>query len=161
VKNWAIYIAAALGIAGYGALQQADRDESGTIVGEGTVDAFAMRVGDCFDDASSVPSDGDYEVSSVPGVPCAEPHDNEVFAVFDLELASFPDDDGMSELAFEACRDRFEAFVARDSETSMLDITALYPTRESWSRQGDREVVCAVYEMNTEKLVGSVKGLAM
>lgn len=156
MRSWAIYILAALGFAGYGAYMKADRDASGVIVGEGAVDAFEMRVGDCFNDTST-PDEGNVQVSSVPGVPCSEPHDNEVFATLDLDADSFPEGDGMSALAFESCLEHFEDFTGRDYETSALDIVSMYPTRDGWA-DGDREVVCAVYDLNLTKLVGSVRG---
>jgi hypothetical protein len=158
MKNWAFYIAAALGFTVYGAVTNADRDGSGAIVGEGSVDAFNVRVGDCFNDYSTSFSD---EVSSVPGVPCSDPHDNETYAVFDVTISSYPEsDDVMAELAHNSCVERFDSFVGRDYESSSLDITTLYPTAQSW-RQDDREVVCAVYDMESNQLVGSVqsKGL--
>lgn len=34
----------------------------------------------------------------------------------------------------------------------------LYPSRDSWHRLNDREVVCAVYDVTLAKLEGSVKG---
>ena len=49
MKSWAIYIAAALGFVIYGAMTDADRDSSGAIVGGGTVDAFQIQVGDCYE----------------------------------------------------------------------------------------------------------------
>jgi hypothetical protein len=81
--------------------------------------------------------------------------------VFDVGAASFPEDDGMGDLAMTSCLEHFEAFVGREYQASSLDITAMYPTRESWSRQSDREVVCAVYDMNLNKLVGSAAGSAL
>jgi len=156
MKQWAIYIAAALGFAIYGTVTDADRDSSGAIVGEGTVDAFQVRVGDCFDDAGSM----DDEITSLPGVPCSEPHDNEAYAVLDLTIASYPEGDAMWDLAVESCKERFESFVGTDYESSSLDIFTMYPTAESW-KQNDREVVCAVFDMNSSKLVGSVKDRAL
>ena len=155
MKSWAIYIAAALGFVVYGAVTDVDRDISGAIVGGGTVDAFQIQVGDCFND--SVVSDGEYEVSDVPGVPCSEPHDNETYAVFDLTVDSFPEGDAMGELAYEACYERFQPFVGRDYETSTLDINMMYPSTESW-QQSDREVICSVYDVEANKLIGSAKG---
>lgn len=152
MKNWMVYLAAIAGFAIYGATTTADRDESGAIVGEGSIDAFNLRVGDCFNDITSVD-----EVSSVPGVPCSDPHDNETYAVFDVSLDSYPGDDGMSELAFESCMDRFEDYVGIEYESSALDITSMFPSPQSW-RENDREVVCAVYDMNAEKLTGTTKG---
>jgi Septum formation len=153
MKNWAIYIAAALGFAIYGAVTDADRDGSGAIVGEGTVDAFNVRVGDCFNDSESLSE----QIFSVAGVPCSVPHDNETFAVIELALEGYTDEDTMFELAHESCRAQFESFVGRDYESSTLEITTMYPTSASWA-QNDREVVCAVYDMDANKLVGSAAG---
>ena len=153
MKSWAIYIAAALGFAIYGAATSVDRDDSGAIVGGGAVDAFSVRVGDCFNDTDSF-SDG---VSSVPGVPCTDPHDNETFAVFDIAFDSYPDEEVMAQHAYDSCQQRFESFVGKDYESSTLEISTMYPTQQSWD-QSDREVVCAIYDMNANKLVGSAQG---
>lgn len=158
MRSWGIYVAVALGAVGFNAFTRADRDSTGAIVEEGNVSAFQMRVGDCFQDSSSASAQDGYEVSEVHGVPCSEPHDNEVFSVHDLDLATFPDGDAIVDLAMSSCLERFEGFVGKDYESSSLDITAMYPTRESWSRQNDHEVVCAVYDMNLNKLVGSAAG---
>ncbi len=156
MKSWGIYIAAALGFAIYGAVTEADRDGSGAIIGEGNVDAFQVRVGDCFDDASSF----DDEISSIPGVPCADPHDNETYAVFKVSNDSYPGSEGMAELANDSCLERFSSFAGSDYQSSSLDIMTMYPSPESW-QQKDREVVCAVYDMGANKLVGSVEGRAL
>jgi putative regulator of septum formation len=155
MKSWAIYIAAALGFVVYGAVTDADRDSSGAIVGGGTVDAFQIQVGDCYND--SIVGEGEYEVSDVPGVPCSDPHDNEAYAVFDLTLDSFPQGDAMGELANASCLERFESFVGRDYETSTLDISLMYPSPKSW-QANDREVICSVYDVQANKLIGSAAG---
>ena len=157
MKRWAIYIAAALGFAMYGAMTTADRDGSGAIVDEGTLDAFHVQVGDCFNDTSS----NDDEITSVPGVPCSDPHDNETFAVFDLGIDSFlEEEDAMYELAYSSCKEHFESFVGNDYESSTLEITTMYPSAQSW-QENDREVVCAIYDMDANKLVGSAKGMGL
>lgn len=150
MKQAGIYAVLILGFLGYKAMTDADRDVSGAIVDAGSVDVFQIQVGDCFDDVDAE------EISSLPGVPCAEPHDNEAYASFNVSLASYPEGDGMYEVAFESCVDQFESFVGRDYQSSSLDIYALYPTAEGWS-QNDREVVCAVFDMEENKLVGSMK----
>ena len=50
MKNLVVYVLIAAGAFGYNMLTSADRDASGAIVDSGSVDAFNMRVGDCFDD---------------------------------------------------------------------------------------------------------------
>jgi len=153
MPKWAVYVIAALGFAVYSAVTTADRDSSGAIVGAGAVDAFQVRIGDCFDDVSSF----DDEVTSLPGVPCSEPHDNEAYALINLTMSSFPGEDAIANLANGSCLERFESFVGRDYESSTLDLLAMYPSAESW-RQDDREVICAVYDVDANKLVGSAKG---
>ena len=106
----------------------------------------------CFDDPDALAD----EFSSLPGVPCAEPHDNETFAVFDLTMADYPEYD-IAEISESSCIEHFETYVGRDYETSALDVVTMYPTPEGWA-QNDREVVCALYDMSGAKLVGSVKG---
>jgi hypothetical protein len=155
-RNWAIGVVVAAGAFAANHFMRADRDASGAIVDAGSVDAFQMRVGDCFDDGSTFT---DEEVSSVAGVPCAQPHDNEVYAVFDVRTSTFPGD-RMAEVAHQGCLERFEPFVGKDYESSSLDIATLHPTSQSWS-QNDREVICVVYDVDTKKLTGSVKGLRL
>lgn len=163
MKNFLIYALIGLGVITYNVSTQADRDGEGegegegAIVSEGNVDAFTIQLGDCFDNTGSLVNEETGEVSDLPGVPCSQPHDNEVFAIFDLDQPTFPGSEAISEMSFDACLDRFESFVGLDYETSSLDIAALYPTKESWSQQGDREVVCAVYDVNLGKLTGSTR----
>ena len=156
MKTWGIYVVVVLGFIIYGAATKVDRDSTGTIVGEGNIDAFQIRVGDCFDDSSSF----DDEVTDLPGVPCSEPHDNEAYAVFDLSITSYPEGDAMGELVHVACLEHFESFVGKDYDSSSLDIMTLFPSTESW-KQDDREVICAAYDMEAAKLVGSVKDRAL
>lgn len=153
MKNLGFYAVVVMGYLAYGAITNADRDDSGAIVGEGDIDAFDMRVGDCFDNSSS---SGD-EVSELPGIPCSQPHDYETYAVFDVSIDRYPSEESMSELAHESCLQRFGPFVGIDFDSSVLEITTLHPSIESW-QQDDREIVCALYDMSKEKLVGSTKG---
>jgi hypothetical protein len=56
--------------------------------------------------------------------------------------------------------ERFATYVGKDYESSSLDITTMFPSRQSW-RENDREVICAVYDMNAQKLTGTTKGSAL
>jgi len=143
------------GVIGVGYFTQVERDESGAIVDAGDVDAFEIRLGDCFNDAGS---SGAEEISTIDGVPCSEPHDNEVYALVNLTQSSFPGDEAIETLAFEACLDKFQSFVGKDYESSQLDIFPIYPTRQSWNDLDDREVVCALYDLDLKKLAGTMRG---
>jgi len=153
MKSWGFYILAAIGFIVYGATMDVDRDDSGAIVGGGNVDAFNVQVGDCFNDAGTF----DNEIASVPGVPCSEPHDNETYAVFDVSFDSYPTDGNMEQLVYDACMVHFESFVGREYKTSVLEIATMYPSAESWGKD-DREVICAVFDVNAKQLVGSAAG---
>ena len=157
MNNLALYALVALGGVGYNAIMSADRDQSGSIVDAGYVDAFALRVGDCFNDTTAMEHG---EIVNLPGVPCSEPHDNEVYALIDVDLTEFPGDDAIGNLAMERCLERFPSFVGRDYDSSSLDIFTMQPSRESFAAN-DREVICAVYDMEFGKLEGSVKGRAL
>jgi hypothetical protein len=127
MKNFLIYALIGLGVITYNVSTQADRDGEGAIVSEGNVDAFTIQLGDCFDNTGSLVNEETGEVSDLPGVPCSQPHDNEVFAIFDLDQPTFPGSEAISEMSFDACLDRFESFVGLDYETSSLDIAAFEP----------------------------------
>jgi hypothetical protein len=139
------------------ACSPAERGDSGAIETAGSLDAFAMRVGDCFDDRTL----GADEVSDVPGVPCTTAHDNEVFAVFDVALDKWPGSDRVNEIGDEECLERFDAAIGAEYEESVLYITTLTPSQGSWDQMSDREVICIAYHMELEKLTGSVLGSGM
>lgn len=123
----------------------------GLLGGEGNV--FELAVGDCFDNAEG----SDAEVSDVPIVDCAEPHDNEVFHSFEAAEGDFPGDDALVEQAEAECLPAFAEYVGAEYADSTLDIFPITPTSGSWEN-GDREVICALYDVDLEKLEGSMQG---
>ena len=129
------------------------RDDTGAIVESGGLGAFAMQVGDCFND----PGADATQVQSVEGVPCGEPHDNEVFAEFDVEHASFPGEQEVFEEGWERCLTYFDAYVGTPYEDSILDIGAFSPSVGSWA-EGDREITCYVYHLQGQKLTVTARG---
>ena len=143
--------AAALGIS-----SMAQRNDAGEIMEAGTVDAFEVRVGDCFQDAAFASED----VSEVPGIPCSDPHDNEVFAAFDV-TGDWPGDEAIEEMAYQGCYDRFAGAIGKSYEESIIDYTVIYPSEGSWQERGDREVLCVGYHMEYEQLTGSIIGSGM
>ena len=57
--------------------------------------------------------------------------------------------------------ERFEAAIGASYEESVLVIWRLIPTEGSWNLRNDREVLCAAYHMDLEKLTGTVLGSGM
>ncbi|HET6952015.1 MAG TPA: septum formation family protein [Acidimicrobiales bacterium] len=132
---------AGLTAAGLGACSdEPERDEStGEITEAGDADVFSMQVGDCLTDNAI----GD--VSEVPVVPCTEAHTSEVFYSHTIEDGDFPGSDGLTTIGEQACIPAFEQFVGVPYEASVLDVTTLEPTADSWE-QGDRELLCLIYD---------------
>lgn len=110
---------------------------------------FDLEVGQCFDNPESFD-----EVSNVDIVDCDEPHDNEVYHVFDLPDGDYPGVDAAETIADDGCITAFESFVGSPYTTSGLDIQYLYPSPDTWD-DGDREVVCALFALDGEQLTGS------
>lgn len=141
-------VAAAIGIS-----TAAERNGEGEITTAGTVDAFQIQVGDCFDD-EAFQSTG---IAEVPGVPCSDPHDNEVYAAFDIS-GEWPGEERVEQLADEGCYERFSDVVGKSYEESVIAYTTIYPSHGSWKQRDDREVLCVGYHMEFEKLTGSIIG---
>ncbi|SJM60121.1 septum formation family protein [Gulosibacter sp. 10] len=107
-------------------------------------DVFSLAVGDCITDADMYGT----EVSSVPTVPCSQPHTFEVF--YEEELpdgdGEFPGEDGIQDAVMDICYGQsFTDFVGVAWDSSELDALYLAPTQGSWD-QGDRLISCLVYE---------------
>lgn len=133
--------------------EPASRNDSGEVVASGDIDVFNTKVGDCFNDQAS-----ESDVTDVPGVPCSEPHDNEVFALIDTTLTSYPGEDEMFETATDECIGVFKDFVGASYDKSILAVFPLVPTLDSWKRLNDREIICALYHMDQDKLTGTMRG---
>ena len=143
----------AIGLFFYFLTPSADRNESGQIITEGTVDVFSIRIGDCFDD-----TEDNVQISNVGGIPCGFPHDNEIYAITIMPNSAFPGEDAIQSTAQDYCLSQFESFVGLAYEESVLDISYLYPTQDSWNQANDREIDCIVYDMAGEKLSDSMRG---
>ncbi len=118
-----------------------------------TQSAFDLEVGQCYDSPTE-----ETEVSTVSSKPCDEPHDQEVYAVFDYPNPpeDFPGESAMEDVAVDRCTAEFEPFVGTDYDSSQFDFYYLVPSDETWA-DGDREVVCSVFDPDG-KLTGSVRG---
>jgi putative regulator of septum formation len=112
-----------------------------------------LDVGTCFDDPETFE-----QVEDVPIVDCAEPHDNEVFANVDLTGGDYPGQEQVENRATQICYDNFSDYVGIAYEQSIYDIGWLFPTAETWA-VGDREVICFAYDVNFEKITGSINGI--
>ena len=108
---------------------------------------FELEVGDCFQEIGAT------EISDVEMVDCAEPHNHEVIAVWNVTGDSLPADS-----AFEdGCVDRFDAAIGTPYLESDIYVTPIYPSPQSWD-QGDREVICYSFEFDAAGELAMVTG---
>ena len=149
-----ILLAAAIGLAGACGGDEPTRDDSGSISETDDVTPNSLQVGDCFNDPDSSAT----EVSSLEAVPCDEPHDNEVFHVFDLEGDDYPGDDEVARLGTEGCEPELEAYVGAPPAEAGLAIVPVTPTEGSWNDSDDRTILCAAYNADGTPLTGSIEG---
>jgi hypothetical protein len=115
---------------------------------------FELAVGDCYNS----PSTSD-EVQSVAVVPCDTPHDSEVFFLVDYpdDGTGFPGLEELNTFADDQCQGQaFTDYVGVVWAESRFFTSQLTPTEASWE-QGDREVVCLLYDPTTQ-LNASVRG---
>jgi hypothetical protein len=97
----------------------------------GKLSVLDLEVGDCLNDVPAGPSE-------VDAVLCREPHDVEVFAVFDLDFVSWPGTGTVERHAQHRCDTRLE----RDDPSTEASARALYPSKRAWIDDADHEVVC-------------------
>lgn len=113
---------------------------------------FHPEVGMCFDVRKDQPK------LSESIVPCGERHDDEVYAVFDLDVGEYPGETALQLAADEGCRARFADFIGISFDESILEISSLWPSQSAWL-DGDRRISCVVWYPE-DAVVGSLAGAA-
>ena len=143
---------------------EAPRDEpGGEITAAADADAFEILKGDCIDlgalDGYDDHAEGEeYEVESVPVVPCAEPHTGEVYAELVMEGDKFPGEKGMAKTFDDWCYAEFEKFVGTSYDESVYGYTGFYPTEDTWKLMDDRTLQCVI--SSEEPVEGTLKDAA-
>jgi Septum formation len=120
---WAAVIVTLIVIA---VMSGADRDASGTVVDSGSQSINDVRVHDCLADASE-----GVEVS-VTVVPCTQPHQAEVFAMYDLAGTDYPGEAAVFDSGEAGCRERLPDSLARSDLAADLRIFLYYPRQVNW-----------------------------
>jgi hypothetical protein len=131
-------------------LTAAERDRSGDITSGGSVAVEDLAVGDCVNELTDTG-----EINELPAVPCAEPHDGEVYAIFDLPGPKWPGEQSVTDQAERSCSDKLEPYVADKADLKSLELYFLHPTEQSW-RLGDHGVTCIALD-SKGKLTGSLR----
>ena len=104
-------------------------------IGQGTVTAMDVKVGDCL---KEIPSST--RVLTVDTVGCDQPHAGEVFAVLQMPAGDFPGQ-SVIENYQNKCEPELSSYSPDAITDDSVQLYVLYPTAETWA-QGDRAVTC-------------------
>jgi len=112
---------------------------------------FRLRTGDCVDS-------GPNGISSPTVVPCAQPHDAEVYARFALAGQGWPGSPAVGAQARRGCTARLGGYLNPQLATAVLAESYVFPDHGAWNA-GERTVICEI-RSTAGKLTGSVRGLS-
>ena len=129
---------------------------TGVITNRGRINAFSLRVGDCFDNPA-----GAQTVNTVTAIPCDQPHNAQIYAKFKLTGSdfSYPGAAVVAERARNGCNARVGS-VDKSMTTSAMTVRILLPDETSWVA-GQRTVSCMVVNPTatlTTSLLNSAPG---
>jgi Septum formation len=122
----------------------------GYVLSQGQRDLENLAVGDCFDAADAE------TISEIDAGPCTDPHEYEAYLVFDHQAGSFPGSAGFEAVFQSECLPAFDPYVGAPYASSDIYASMITPTEESWAN-GDREVVCVIYDPNEPQLTSSLR----
>lgn len=153
VRTLALTAAAVLGVAscdsGTADDTRAATSSTGPPVTAGPVAASQLAPGDCVTGLVIGVSER-IQIDAASVVRCDQPHDLEVFAVFDLaptafdtEGGAYPGQQRIVDAASAGCGEQLEQL---GEVAESIGLISVWPTPESWT-QGDRSVACAAYSV--------------
>jgi hypothetical protein len=112
---------------------------------------FRLQVGQCV-------NSGPGGISSPTVVPCAQPHDAEVYARFAMAGHSWPGSAAIGAQARRGCTARLGSYLNPQLATTVLAESYVFPDQGAWNA-GERAVICEI-RSTAGKLTGSVRGLS-
>ncbi len=114
-------------------------------------DVDALIVGQCLDDDEL---DRYLAAEAFSYLSCDDPHDFEVFFVYEFPTGPYPGDDAVIDDLKAVCRNRFERYVDHDYESSALDTWSVWPGQGLWE-SGNRIGECLLFNFDGSTMTGS------
>ena len=119
------------------------------------IDYSKLKVGDCFDSASST------QVRGVKVKPCVKTHNSEIFFLVTnpaAKGAAYPGKDALVQFAADACLGQpLTDYLGIPLEQSKLKDFEIVPQASAW-KDGKRILVCGLDTGTAGKITGSIKG---
>jgi hypothetical protein len=124
---------------------------------------YTPAIGQCFDrrQLEERPATGPQQTDIVLVLDCSLPHQNEVFDTIEMPGAGrdYPGEPAMQAFARSTCTNGFANYIGKPYEVSDLEVGYYLPSSGEWD-SGARRLGCYVYDVNSDKLVGSMQGSA-
>jgi hypothetical protein len=119
---------------------EAIQSGNGQIKKGGNLSVFSLAAGDCFDNPASPTN-----IASVSAIPCNQPHNAQVYAIFDLfpQYINYPGNKTMVRLATRGCNARTGG-LSKSANTSGMSVNFIYPTASSWNNAQNSAVNCII-----------------
>jgi hypothetical protein len=109
---------------------------------------FGLRPGQCF---NSLPNG----IAGAHAVPCAQPHDGEIYGMFRVAGRDWPGSAVLASQARLGCQARLAGYLNPQLATGGLTDSYAYPNQGAWAA-GERSVICEIGGTQG-KLTGSVR----
>jgi hypothetical protein len=138
-----------VGVFAYHSGRKPARDTSGAITRQGQIPPVELRIGDCL----RVPRQFTGVIRTLTVVPCAQPHNGQVFTILRAPDGPYPGDVAMQTTALNACKRAAPAFLGTDQ--SLLHAVAFFPRAAGWSL-GDRAERCLLVDREKD-ITGDIR----
>ncbi|GAA3237329.1 hypothetical protein GCM10010468_72160 [Actinocorallia longicatena] len=133
-------------VKGLDGLDDPDRDKDKGITKAGQFDPMSLRVGDCYKNTLGQ-GDTSQTVREVKAIPCAQPHNAEVFAEFTM-TGSYP----LSKTILDRCQSKGKAWAqknpasyrALEKRDPNFGIAYFSNDAVGWKSSGSNRVLCSI-----------------
>jgi Domain of unknown function (DUF4190)/Septum formation len=116
------------------------RSSSGQVTQPGVTSVYSLRTGDCLQNPGAR-----LGIITVRVVPCGQPHNAQVFAVFPVPGSGYPGTAALPRRAATGCHARIAGSINRSLVTNSMTLQYLFPESHSWA-DGHRSVTCLVVD---------------
>ena len=154
----AFVVLVVLSVLGVVNLDEPARDASGHVTESKSVAIDTLRVGDCFDDASTLKATEETQVNvaEVTVKPCTALHDFELYAVFDATGDTYPGEEALQKQANDRCFDFVEAYSGHKGKVLTASVFYFYPGKLQWNVGHVRSIQC-MYAFDSGPTRGSLR----
>jgi hypothetical protein len=134
---WLVIVIAAVAI---GLSTSSGRSASSPPTQPGVTSVYSLRTGDCLQNPGAR-----LGITSIKLVPCDQPHNAQVFAVFPVAGGGYPGTAALRRQAAVGCHTRIAGSINRSLITNSMTLQYLYPESQSWA-DGHRSITCLVVD---------------